>query len=328
MKKNTKIVSIILFLLSATLSYINAEEKIKTLKIKNIFPTEEEMLKDEFVLGKGINFEIHNNKIYFCSQFEDEIVVFDIDGNYLARIGNFGQGPGDFSRPLDIFIYKDKIFISDNGNARIQVFSLDGEFERQIKIINIMSDFVILKDKIFILSTDRTGLIDRDNAYIFKIFNMKGELLKTIKKSFTSKYNNFIYDNQVILRLVNNSIHCLQQYGTTYRIYNDNGELQKEFHLSLNPLEDKEYKKIKYLWAYKTFCVHDNKIFASYVGKGKIIINVFDMEGKYLFSYLNNQNNNELYSISDMKIIKRNKKKYIYLLLTEPDMYFIIAELE
>ena len=82
MKKNTKIVSIILFLISVTLSCINAEEKIKTLKIKKIFPTEEEMLKDEFVLGQGINFEIHKNKIYFCSQFEDEIVVFDIDGNY------------------------------------------------------------------------------------------------------------------------------------------------------------------------------------------------------------------------------------------------------
>jgi hypothetical protein len=50
MRNKTKIVSIILFLLSAILSYINAEEKIKTLKIKKIFPTEEEMLRrDPFI---------------------------------------------------------------------------------------------------------------------------------------------------------------------------------------------------------------------------------------------------------------------------------------
>jgi len=44
--------------------------------------------------------------------------------------GEEGSGPGQFSNPIGIAIAGDEVFVSDAGNNRIQVFSLQGKFLR------------------------------------------------------------------------------------------------------------------------------------------------------------------------------------------------------
>jgi len=173
------------------------------------------------------------------------------------------------------------------------------------------------------------GNNDRENTPVFCIFNLKGELIKKITGSFHSKYNDFMmYDNQVRMNVYNKLIHCLQEYGTTYRIYNIDGKLLNEFDLEKNPLNDKEYKKLNYYYAYQTFAVNENKIYSSYAAKGKIVIDVFDMTGKFLFKYENKMSmKDSIYDVTDIKIIKRQGKTLIYLLLFSPEIEFIIAEL-
>lgn len=308
-------------------NYANAANKTKKLDIVREFPTEAQMLKERFAIGRGAKFDVLENKIYFCSQFENKIFVFDMDGNYLANIGRPGQGPGDFNYPLNIFAYEKRIYISDNGNARIQILSGNGDFERQIRIINVLHDFVVVNDKIFLSCFDTTSQSDRDHASLFKIFDLNGNLLKNISGPFKPIYDNYFYNNSVTLRIDNNYIHCLQKYGTTYRVYNENGELQREFSLNKNPLDDKKYKKIKYKGAYFTFCVYDSIIYATYPGRGEIIIDAFNMDGQYLYSYSASKKDNEVYMVSDMKIVDYKGKKYICLLIAQPDIYFAIASL-
>jgi len=322
-----KKLTLFLFIMAIS-NWTNAADKIKKLDIVREFPTEAQMLKGGFALGQGIKFDILENKIYFCSQFECKLIVFDLDGNYLTTIGSPGQGPGDFNWPLNIFAYRKSIYISDNGNARIQILSGNGDFERQIKIINVLHDFVIVNDKIFLSCFDKTSQIDRVHASIFKIFDLNGNLLKNISGPFKAIYDNYVYNNSVTLRIDNVNIHCLQKYGTTYRVYNENGELQREFSLNKNPLDDKKYKKIKYKGAYVTFCVYDSIIYATYAGRGELIIDAFNMDGQYICSYSATQKDEEIYLVSDMKVLEYNGKKYLYLLIDQPDIYFAVAAIE
>lgn len=46
----------------------------------------------------------------------------------LAEWGAAGDGPGEFRDPTGIAVSHDKVFVADARNARIQIFSLQGEF--------------------------------------------------------------------------------------------------------------------------------------------------------------------------------------------------------
>ncbi len=304
-----------------------AGEKTRELKIIKKFPSKEQMDKHDFAIGMGVRFDITYKALFFCAHTEHTIYKFDLDGNFLKKIGRFGQGPGDLNRPVKVYVYKDDLFVSDNSNNRFQVFSLDGQYREQIRLINPMADFLVIEDKIFLLMYNPVGTYDREKAVIFGIFDRKGELLKKISGGFTSKYDQVKYDNSSTLRSKGRFIHCLQRYGTTYRIYNIDGQLVREFNLEIDPFKDKEYKKLKYFYAFPTFCIHDEKIYTGLAAKGKVLVYSFDKNGRFLHKYESRQDKNNVYDIMDMRTVKKGGKLYLYLLLVLPEVEFLVAEL-
>jgi hypothetical protein len=157
---------------------------------------------------------------------------------------------------------------------------------------------------------------------------LNGELLSFFGEIGKSEYNTFYNDNSQTIRAFNGELHCLQLYGTTYRIYNPMGEPVREIKLEVNPLHNKEYRKTGWLYTYRSFAVDEHRIYATHAGKGKIIINVFNREGKYLFTYYIKQETDDISEVSDMKIVLRKDRKLLLLLVHYPDTKFILAELD
>jgi hypothetical protein len=255
------------------------------------------------------------------------IFISDLDGNYVGNIGRHGQGPGEFHLPLTVFSTKDNVFVGDNGNSRIQVFSLGGEYERNIPLLRPLHEFVVYNGNFFILMFGTPGP-NTGSSPVFGIYNMQGELQKTINESFRSEFNNFATDNTVRMRLIGDFVHCLQMYGTTYRIYSKKGSKIKEFELEVNPLENKEYREIKYKGTYLTFDVCDNIIFANHALRGKIVIYAFDMGGKLLHKHVAILDPENIYRPGDMKIIKKDNETRAYLLMCLPNTQVIVAKLQ
>ena len=50
---------------------------------------------------------------------------FDICGKYLLQ---FGSGNDELQYPVGIAVHNVKMFVADQGNCRISVFELDGQF--------------------------------------------------------------------------------------------------------------------------------------------------------------------------------------------------------
>jgi len=75
------------------------------------------------------------------------IVKFDSEGNFLASIGHWGAGPGEFKTPhaLDIDS-RGRLVVGDRGNNRLQVLDLDGNFIEQFKQYSRPSGIYITDD--------------------------------------------------------------------------------------------------------------------------------------------------------------------------------------
>jgi DNA-binding beta-propeller fold protein YncE len=91
----------------------------------------------DFSVGIALNqprqVEIHpvTNDVWLVNARDREIVVVDIDGVERFRFGSSGTGPGQFSGdPRGIAISADGslVFVSDDGNHRIQVFDEAGNY--------------------------------------------------------------------------------------------------------------------------------------------------------------------------------------------------------
>jgi hypothetical protein len=73
--------------------------------------------------------DIFENKVFVCDIQNHQIHVLDrISGETLYKIGKAGSQEGELFHPTNICIEKNRLYISETTNFRIQIFSLEGDF--------------------------------------------------------------------------------------------------------------------------------------------------------------------------------------------------------
>ena len=94
--------------------------------IRNIGELETEDENIAFHIPSDIVRDDQGN-IYILDGGNHRIQKFDSERNYLATIGNRGQGPGEFYLPLSLDIdSKGYLYVSDPQNQRVQILKPDG----------------------------------------------------------------------------------------------------------------------------------------------------------------------------------------------------------
>jgi hypothetical protein len=113
----------------------NPKEPIFGPEVFNL--TEDLVIKNEegeegYMFENILNLVVDDaENIYVCDTKAADIKVFDRNGNFLRTIGKRGQGPGEFTYPLDFqFLPPGELMVNDTGQLRLSYFSLDGEYLR------------------------------------------------------------------------------------------------------------------------------------------------------------------------------------------------------
>jgi sugar lactone lactonase YvrE len=87
------------------------------------------------------------------------ISVFSREGKYLRSFGKLGSGPGEFRTPHDIFIDdKDRLFVADRGNQRIQVLDLEGKMLAQWKQYGRPSGIALRGGLVYVADSESNGV--------------------------------------------------------------------------------------------------------------------------------------------------------------------------
>lgn len=85
----------------------------------------------ERLAGKPVGIYAHSDdRVYVPDTHYHRVMVFDADGNELARFGREGNGDGEFQLPTDVAVDDDGfIYVSEyNGNDRVTKWSPEFEF--------------------------------------------------------------------------------------------------------------------------------------------------------------------------------------------------------
>lgn len=114
------------------------------------------------------------------------VVKLDPQGNFVKAWGEEGTGPGQFGLPHSIGVdSRDRIYVSDRANNRIQIFDVDGNFIEEWKQFGATQG-------IFITPNDEMWIITHRNAVenvtydtlagrLMKVNPMTGELLGSME---------------------------------------------------------------------------------------------------------------------------------------------------
>ena len=90
---------------------------------------------------KPVDVLVHGNKLFITDLYEHQVKVFDKEtGKFLYAIGKSGSKDGELFQPTNLALGpNNQLYVSDTGNFRVQVFSLDGKF---IKLYGKIGDRV------------------------------------------------------------------------------------------------------------------------------------------------------------------------------------------
>lgn len=78
----------------------------------------------------GILYE--GESLLVCDMGNHCVVRLTTDGDFVESYGELGSEAGNFVSPTAILLYEDEIYVLDSGNARIQVFDAEMNFDREI----------------------------------------------------------------------------------------------------------------------------------------------------------------------------------------------------
>ena len=111
----------------------------KPIYSEEVFQLEEDLAvtspEDPDLSFQNLNYLVVDDaeNIYVSDSKAGHILVFDKSGEFVRKIGRRGRGPGEMSWPLEIQILgKKELFVNDTGQTKAHIFTLDGNFLRQM----------------------------------------------------------------------------------------------------------------------------------------------------------------------------------------------------
>ncbi len=133
-----------------------------------------------------VDFDVsEKGEIYVLDLRNPSINVFDEKGNFLYRLGRKGAGPGEFLKPTQISVLKNKICILDTGTFRYLLLEKKGKELVQVGGFTHLTvgapEFNIELLDNLILSGD--GYIKGNHYWTGILFSLKGKKLALLNRS-------------------------------------------------------------------------------------------------------------------------------------------------
>ena len=201
-----------------------------------------------FISHKFISHEFHraivsltvsNDQIFVLNEGNEPIQVFDfrvvsddiVLVTFNRKFGKLGKNNGELFMPNDLCIINDLLYVSDDGNSRVQVFDLYGRFVREWTVITGINRRMVVhpnQDVIFVSSNENIKAFSLDGRFLFQFrhehyFEINNTLRSPIFKSISVLQDHYVctYD------AANESVHLYNLDGSFVCLYN---HFEHEYH--------------------------------------------------------------------------------------------------
>lgn len=319
---------LICFLLSSFVFYLPIERAIAggndnsivILKHLFSFPTDE---KKVFISYPTFMVMDQDSNLIIADNMGCQILKFSLSGKVLKIFGRQGQGPGDLLYPNSISCGNNKIFVTEAGNSRIQIFDSNGNYLSSFKVTSPPKSMDYYDGKIYAINI---SLYDEKEPLV-AVYNSKGKILKKFGELVKFKDNLHPYTSNAFLKIYNDRLYVLFTYYPLLRIYNLNGDLLKVYDFKKRGYKDRvpenyEWSKLKAgkkvlhtKYLFKAFDVNREGIFIALYDKD-IIIDHYGFDGLFKTRFKSEHKGEPFYVFDFLVLSDKNKNFKFYILNT------------
>lgn len=107
---------------------------------------------EEYLIGKISDVFIHNNKLIIVDKFKGKsIFVFNLNGEFLYKIGNIGKGPGEYTSINSVGVFQDFITVLDRISWKFIIYNTEGDFIKEKRFEVCPSEVFMLNQETYIV---------------------------------------------------------------------------------------------------------------------------------------------------------------------------------
>lgn len=157
-------------------------------------------VSDECLIGAINKIIYHNNTYYILDREKAKaLFCFDSNGHFERKIGNIGQGPGEFVQPTDFILTSSHIIILDQFAHKLLFFNLNGEFSHTINLKYKVHGITSLANDSLFLAKPGDNRNSDVADYELLVMDVNGEVrLKGIYNPYQLKYSISGYNSQIM----------------------------------------------------------------------------------------------------------------------------------
>jgi hypothetical protein len=141
--------------------------------------------EDNYILNFPVDIDTDTEGNIYILDREDALVKkYDSEGVIIGDIGRKGQGPGEFSRPIDLEIDSfNRIIVSDPFQRRFEFLTTDGNYIKSIRMESYITSLACGRDGLVLVGYGwdeadgsqeyRIGRLDIDTGKVWDLFYQK-----------------------------------------------------------------------------------------------------------------------------------------------------------
>ena len=179
--------------------------------------------KDESLLGTIDKLIEFNERIYVLDKMRKSVLVFDSVGNYLHRIGNVGDGPGEYSALSDFSLNESTgdVYLLTNS-SEVYIYDSGGNYLTKKKISNSLLWNICCYNLNFICSSNHLTYTSGDDAFLFYHFDESFKLLNKEVPVYSEQIYSPLFVSSPFMVWKGNVYYFDNYFNTIYSFKNRN----------------------------------------------------------------------------------------------------------
>lgn len=184
--------------------------------------------KDSMPIHNIFKVLISAPSIFILDNVQNFIFVYDLQGRFLHRIGEIGDGPGEYLDITDFVISNNEVIIFSNSSRKIIHYTSTGSLVKEIPIIHFGEAIVLFNDG-YILHTKNN--VHPQMPYDLLLLNSAGEMVDRAQK--VNPGHPVFQSSGFLLKNELDNIRYMKTFGSTIYSINEDFKLVPLYSIDL-----------------------------------------------------------------------------------------------
>lgn len=160
------------------------------------------------------------DNLLFILDIDGNLKLFDMQGNFIRKLGQKGEGPGEYPALTDFAIDRDREEVLINSVQKVLIYDYEGNFKRAINLADDnLQVFTYCNNNLYYIFPDKSYPNEIESATLITVLDLDGNLQKEIPANELRRVGDIPFFNNIATD--ENTVYYKEEMGQTLYVINN-----------------------------------------------------------------------------------------------------------